>query len=404
MLKIDKIRADFPILKTLVYGKPLVYLDNAATTQKPKSVIDRVCNYYSHENSNIHRGEHYLCEIASIAYEDAREKIKTFINAKEAKEVIITAGTTASINLLAHSLGKSIREKDEIIISHMEHHSNIIPWQVLCSEKNANLKILEIHEDEEATLEALNELISLRTRLISITCVSNALGTVIPFKKIIDIAHKNRVSIMIDAAQAIQHMPLDVQELDCDFMVFSGHKMYAGTGIGVLYGKKHHLEDLPPYQTGGGMIEKVSFSETTYAKLPYKFEAGTRNIAATISLGEAVNYLTDIGLKNIQEHEKELIKYAGEQLNTIPGLEQYGENTERAGAISFNIKGMHAYDIAMILDKLGIAVRVGTHCAEPLMHFLGIKSTIRASFAVYNTKGDVDRLIEGINKAISMLE
>jgi len=404
MLKIDKIRADFPILKTLVYGKPLVYLDNGATTQKPKSVIDRVCNYYSHENSNIHRGEHYLCEIASIAYEEARENIKTFINAKEAKEIIFTAGTTASINLLAHSLGKSIREKDEIIISHMEHHSNIIPWQTLCSEKNANLKILEIHEDEEATLEALNELISLRTRLISITCVSNALGTVIPFKKIIDVAHKNRVPIMIDAAQAIQHMPLDVQELDCDFMVFSGHKMYAGTGIGVFYGKKHHLEDLPPYQTGGGMIEKVSFSETTYAKLPYKFEAGTRNIAATISLGEAVNYLTDIGLENIQEHEKELIQYASEQLNTIPIMEQYGENTERTGAISFNIKGMHAYDIAMILDKLGIAVRVGTHCAEPLMHFLGIKGTIRASFAVYNTKDDVDRLIEGINKAISMLE
>ncbi|MCK5816885.1 MAG: cysteine desulfurase [Candidatus Marinimicrobia bacterium] len=404
MKLVNKAREDFPILKMEIYGKPLVYLDNGATTQKPQCVIDRVCNYYKNENSNIHRGEYYLCEIAGMAYEAAREKIKNYINAKKAYEVIFTSGTTASINLLAHSLGKSIRENDEIIISHMEHHSNIIPWQVLCREKNANLKILEIQEDEEATLEALNKLITLRTRLISITCVSNALGTVLPFKKIIDVAHKNNIPVILDAAQAIQHMPLDVQDLDCDFMVFSGHKMYAGTGIGVLYGKAQHLEDLPPYQTGGGMIEQVSFSETKYAKLPYKFEAGTQNIAAAISLGEAVDYLTDIGLENIHEYEKELIQYASEQLNTISGIEQYSENTERAGAISFNIKDIHAYDIAMILDKLGIAVRIGTHCAEPLMHYLGIKGTIRASFGLYNTKKDIDRLIEGLKKAISMLQ
>ena len=404
MQLVNKARKDFPILKMEVYGKPLVYLDNGATTQKPQCVIDRVCNYYKSENSNVHRGEYYLCEIAGMAYEAAREKVKNYINAKSAHEVIFTGGTTASINLLANSLGTSIRENDEIIISHMEHHSNIIPWQVLCNERNANLKILEIQEDEEATLEALNELISLRTRLVSIACVSNALGTILPFKKIIDLAHKNSAPVMLDAAQAIQHMPLDVQDLDCDFMVFSGHKMYAETGIGIFYGKTQHLEDLPPYQTGGGMIEQVSFSETKYAKLPYKFEAGTQNISAAISLGEAVDYLSGIGLENIQEHEKELIQYANKQLNTIPEMEQYGENTERTGAISFNIKGIHAYDIAMILDKLGIAVRVGAHCAEPLMHYLGIKSTIRASFALYNTKEDIDRLIEGLKKAINMLQ
>jgi cysteine desulfurase / selenocysteine lyase len=404
MLKIDKACAEFPILKTKVYGKPLVYLDNSATTHKPQCVIDRVCEFYRTENSNIHRGEHYLCEIAGTAYEEAREKVKHFINAKQADEIIFTAGATASINLLAYSIGQSIRENDEIIISHMEHHSNIIPWQVICQQRKAHLKILEVHDNEDDTIEALKELISLRTRLVAVTYVSNALGTILPVKKIIDTAHKYSVPVMIDAAQAIQHIPIDVQELDCDFLIFSGHKMYAGTGIGVLYGKAQHLEDLPPYQTGGGMILQVSFSETTYGVPPYKFEAGTRNIAGAVSLGAAIDFLSDIGIENIHKYEKDLFKYASDQLNTIPGMIQYGENANRTGSISMNIKDLHSYDIAMILDKLGIAVRVGTHCAEPLMHYLNIKGTLRASFALYNTKEDVDRLVEGIKRAVNMLQ
>jgi len=404
MLQIDKMRSEFPILKTMVYGKPLVYLDNSATTHKPQCVIERLCEFYRSENSNIHRGEHYLCEIASTAYEEAREKVKHYINAKQANEVIFTAGTTASINLLAYTIGQSIRENDEIIISHMEHHSNIIPWQVICQQRKAHLKILEIHDDEDDTIEALNELISLRTRLVAVTYVSNVLGTILPVKRIIDVAHKYSIPVMIDAAQAVQHIPIDVQDLDCDFMVFSGHKMYAGTGIGVFYGKAHLLEDLPPYQTGGGMILQVSFSETKYGTLPYKFEAGTSNIAGAVSLGAAIDFLTDIGIENIHEYENDLFKYASEQLNTIPEMIQYGENSKRTGAISLNIKDLHSYDIAMILDKLGIAVRVGMHCAEPLMHYLDIKGTLRASFALYNTKEDVDRLVAGIKKAINMLQ
>ena len=404
MIDVKRIRSEFPILDKKVYGNPLVYLDNAATTQKPLVVLDKIMEYYKDINSNIHRGAHLLSEQASAAYEDARKTVKDFINAPSVNEVVFTRGTTESINLLAQSFGSIyVQEGDEIIITEMEHHSNIVPWQVLCERKGASLKVVPIDDDGTLLIDSLHDLISHKTRLMAVSYVSNVLGVVNPVKDIIKVAHQAEIPVLIDGAQAVQHFPIDVQELDCDFLAFSGHKMYAGTGIGVLYGKGKWLEAMPPYQTGGGMIDSVSFDQTTHSKTPLKFEAGTGNHAGVISLAAAVDYLGDIGMENVSSYEKELLRYAVARLNDIEGLTIYGNSYSRCGTVSFNLNGVHAYDAGMILDKLGIAVRTGHHCAEPVMRHFGIEGALRASFAIYNTFREIDKLIEGIRKARDML-
>lgn len=404
MIDLKKIRSDFPILSEKVYGKSLVYLDNAATTQKPLSVLNKTKEFYKSINSNIHRGAHYLSEQASSAYENARKTVKEFINAKSVNEVIFTRGTTEAINLLADSFGNAyVQEGDEIIITEMEHHSNIVPWQVLCKRKKAYLKVLPVDDNGKLLIDNLQDLINIKTKLISICYVSNALGIINPIKEVIRIAHKHNIPVLIDGAQAVQHIPVDVQDLDCDFFAFSGHKLYAETGIGVLYGKEKWLEEMPPYQTGGGMIVSVSFDETKFAGLPQKFEAGTPNYMGAISLAAAIDYIQTIGVKNIFLHEKELMNYIVERLNKLDNLSIYGNSPDRCGALSFNLNGIHPYDAGMILDKLGIATRTGHHCAEPIMRRLGIGGTIRASFAMYNTREEIDMLINGINKVSEML-
>lgn len=404
MIDIEKIRSDFPILSKKIYGKTLVYLDNAATTQKPLSVLNKTSEFNKNINSNIHRGAHYLSEQASSAYENARKTVKEFINAQSVNEVIFTRGTTESINLLADSFGNTyVQEGDEIIITEMEHHSNIVPWQVLCKRKGAYLKVLPLDENGEILIDNLQDLINIKTKLISICYVSNALGIINPVKEVIRIAHQYNIPVLIDGAQAIQHLPVDVQDLDCDFFAFSGHKLYAETGIGVLYGKEKWLEEMPPYQTGGGMITSVSFEETKFADLPQKFEAGTANYMGAISLAAAIDYIQTIGIKNILLHEKELMDYIVERLNKLDNLSIYGDSPDKCGALSFNLNGIHPYDAGMILDKLGIAIRTGNHCAEPIMRRLGIGGTIRASFAMYNTHEEIDMLINGINKVREML-
>jgi len=404
MIDIKKIRAEFPILDKKVYDSPLVYLDNAATTQKPLVVLNKIMEYYKNINSNIHRGAHTLSEQASAAYEDARKTVKDFINAPSVDEVVFTRGTTESINLLAQSFGSIyVQEGDEIIITEMEHHSNIVPWQVLCERKGASLRVVPIDDDGILMTETLHDLISDKTKLIAASYVSNVLGVVNPIKDIIKVAHQKEIPVLIDGAQAVQHFSIDVQELDCDFLAFSGHKMYAGTGIGVLYGKKKWLEAIPPYQTGGGMIDSVNFNETNHTKPPLKFEAGTGNCAGALSLAAAIDYLWDIGMENVASYEKDLLRYAVEQLNDIEGLTIYGNSYPRYGTVSFNLNGVHAYDVGIILDKLGIAIRTGHHCAEPLMRHFGIEGTMRASFAIYNTCEEIDKLIEGIRKARDML-
>jgi len=405
MRDINKIRADFTILKQKIHGHRLVYLDNSATTQKPQEVINSVVEYYSKMNSNVHRGVHYLGEQTSHAYESVREQVKDFIKAKKTKEIIFTSGTTASINLVAQSFGnKFIKKNDTIIISEMEHHSNIVPWQTLCQNKQATLKIIPFTEDGTLKIGALHNLISDTTKLIALTHVSNVLGTINPIKKIIQIAHNKDIPVLIDGAQAVQHIPINVQDLDCDFFVFSGHKLFAETGVGILYAKEKWLEAMPPYQYGGGMISKVSFEKTTYADVPYKFEAGTSNIAAVISLGKAIQYIKNIGSEAIAKHENELTHYALDQLKTIEGLTIYGHASERCGIISFNLENIHHYDAVKILDSMGIAVRSGTHCAEPVMKHYGITGSLRASMALYNTKEDIDRFIEGIKQVQEMLQ
>lgn len=401
---INKTRLDFPILSRLIYNKPLVYLDNAATTQKPQCVIDDVVKFYTQYNSNIHRGVHFLAEKATEIYENARIRVKEFINASSRTEIVFTKGSTDAINLLAYSFGERyINKGDEIIISEMEHHSDIVPWQLMCERKGAKIVVLPFNNNGEINPDALTGLITDKTKLVCVTYVSNTLGTVNHIQSIIYQAHLHEIPVLIDAAQAVQHFKIDVQKTDCDFLVLSGHKIYAETGIGVLYAKENYLDEMPPYQGGGDMIKNVSFSGSTWAELPLKFEAGTSNFVGAGSLHTALNYIESIGLDNIKAHESELLKYATEEIDKIDGITVYGRAKNKASVLSFNINGAHHYDTGMILDKLGIAVRTGTHCTEPIMQHFGITGTVRASFALYNTFEEVDILINGIRKAQKML-
>lgn len=402
---IEEIRKDFPILHQKVNNRPLVYLDNGATTQKPQTVIDTITDYYTRINSNVHRGVHHLSQVATDAVEETRKKVRSFINAEHEHEVIFTKGTTDSINLLTYSFGKAfVHEGDEVLISQMEHHSNIVPWQLLCEEKKATLKIIPMTEKGELDMGAFDGLLSDKTKIVSVTYVSNALGTINPVEEIIQKAHERDVPVFLDVAQAIQHIPIDVQALDVDFMGFSGHKMYGPTGIGVLYGKEKWLNRMPPYQGGGDMIKEVKLEKSTFNDLPFKFEAGTPHIAGEAALGAAIDYLEALGLEKIQKYEDDLLSYATESLLKIEGLKIYGTSPKKSSAISFLIEGLHPYDVGVILDKLGIAVRTGHHCAQPIMDFYGIPGTIRATFSFYNTHEEVDALVAGIEKAISMLK
>ena len=413
MLDINKIRKDFPILSRTVNGKPLVYLDNGATAQKPQQVIDAISHYYAFQNSNIHRGVHTLSREITIAYEEARKTIQLHLNAKQASEIIFTKGTTESINLVAHCFGKlAIAEGDEIIITQMEHHSNIVPWQLLCEEKKAVLKFIPINEAGELMLEELPQLITSKTKLVAFTHISNTLGTINPVKEMIEQIHvlssslsenKRRAAILIDGAQAVPHLKPDVQDLDCDFYVFSGHKLFGPTGVGVLYGKEEWLQKFPPYQTGGGTIKTVTLQKTEFADAPLKFEAGTPHIEGGIGLAAAINYVAEIGFDNIQKHEHELLEYATKQLNEIQGLIIYGNAKHKTSVISFNVGTIHPFDIGTLLDKYGIAVRSGHHCTQPLCQFYNIPGTIRASFAFYNTFEEVDLFIEALKKSIRLL-
>jgi len=403
LVDIESIRAQFPILKREVNGKPLIYFDNGATSQKPQSVIDAITHYYEHENSNIHRGVHTLSQEATSAYEEVRKKVQKFINAEHEHEVIFTSGTTGSINLVASSFGESlVRKGDEILITAMEHHSNIVPWQMLCERKGAHLKVVPISQEGEIDIEEYKKLIGPKTELISLVHVSNSLGTINPIKEMIDIAHAENIPVMIDGAQAVHHTPVDVQELDADFYVFSAHKMYGPTGVGVLYGKEELLNDMAPYQGGGDMIKNVTFEKTIYNDLPHKFEAGTPNIAGGIGLGAAIDFINSIGFDFIMKHEAELARFATSQLQDIEGLKFIGTAKERAGLVSFVLDGIHPYDTGVILDKLGLALRTGHHCTQPVMTFFQVPGTVRASFAVYNTKQEVARLVEGIDRVKRM--
>lgn len=403
-LNIEQIRGDFPILKEKIYGKPLVYFDNGATTQKPKQVIDAVSEYYNEYNSNVHRGVHFLSQKATDAEEGARRKVQQFINAGHYHEIIFTRGTTESINLVAYSFCKRyVKPGDEIIISAMEHHSNIVPWQIACEDRGATLRVIPIDENGELMLDAYEELLNDKTRIVAVTWVSNSLGTVNPIARIIEMAHAKGAKVLVDAAQAIQHTHVDVQALDADFLVFSGHKIYAPTGIGVLYGKEALLHEMPPYQSGGSMIRQVTFAKTTWADLPFKFEAGTPHVSGIVGLGKALDYMNEIGLDAIFAAEHELMEYAIAKLSTIPGLRFIGNAKERAGTLSFLINEIHPFDLGEILDKQGIAVRTGHHCCQPIMEHYQIPGTIRASFSFYNTKEEVDALAKGIERGVAML-
>lgn len=403
-LNIEKIRADFPILNEKIYGKSLVYLDNGATTQKPKQVIDAVAQYYNEYNSNVHRGVHFLSQKATDAEEAARRKVQQFIHAKHEHEIIFTRGTTESINLVAYSFCKQyVKPGDEIIVSAMEHHSNIVPWQLACEDRGAKLRVIPMDENGELMLDEFDKLLNDKTRIVAVTWVSNTLGTVNPIAEIIEMAHAKGAKVLVDAAQAIQHTHVDVQALDADFLVFSGHKIYAPTGIGVLYGKEDLLHAMPPYQGGGSMIKQVTFSKTTWADLPFKFEAGTPHVSGIIGLGKALDYMDEIGLDSIFEAEHELMEYAIAKLSTVQGLRFIGKAKERAGALSFLIDNIHPFDMGEILDKQGIAVRTGHHCCQPVMEQFEIPGTVRASFSFYNTKEEVDALVKGIEKGMMML-
>lgn len=401
---VTEIRKSFPILNREVKNKLLVYLDNAATSQKPQEVIDALNYYYSNYNANIHRGIHTLAEEATAAYEATRNTVKDFINASSSEEIIFTRGTTEGINLVAYTWGrKNIHEGDEIIISTMEHHSNIVPWQILCEEKKAVLKVIPINDEGELLMDEYYKLISSKTKLVSIVHVSNSLGTVNPVKEIIEAAHKIGALVLVDGAQSTVHLDIDVQKMDCDFFAFSGHKVYGTTGAGALYGKKEILEEMPVFMGGGEMIKEVTFEKTTYNNLPYKYEAGTPNIADTIALKVALDFVTDLGKDIIRNHENDLLRYATEQMKSIDGLRIIGNAKNKVSLISFVIKNIHPQDMGVLLDNQGIAVRTGHHCTEPLMKRFGITGTVRASFAMYNTKEEVDRLILGIKKSIKML-
>lgn len=403
-LDLQAIRSQFPILSRTVNDKPLVYLDNAATSQKPQCVIDALSDYYGRYNANIHRGIHTLAEEATLAYEATRFAVQEFIGAASAEEIIFSRGTTEGINLVAYTWGRQhIGSGDEILISGMEHHSNIVPWQILCQEKNAVLKVIPVTDEGELSMEVYKSLLSEKTKLVSIVQVSNALGTVNPVKEMIDAAHAVGAKVLVDGAQSAVHLDIDVQALDCDFFAFSGHKVYAPTGIGALYGKKELLENMPVFHGGGEMIKEVSFEHTTYNDLPYKYEAGTPNIADTIALKTALDYIQNIGKSTIRKHENELLAYATAALESIPGLRIIGKAKEKVSLVSFIVKGIHPQDIGILLDNLGIAVRTGHHCTQPLMKRFGIPGTVRASFALYNTKEEIDILIAGMYKSIKML-
>ena len=403
MLDLQKIRADFPILTQKVNGKPLVYFDNGATSQKPKVVIDAITKYYEEINANIHRGVHTLSQLATDAYEVSRRKIQSHVNAKFPHEVIFTSGTTHAINAVANGFASLLKSGDEVLVSALEHHSNIVPWQMLCERTGAILKVIPMNENGELILSEYDRLLSDKTKIVAVNHISNALGTINPIEYMIDKAHQFGAAILIDGAQAVPHLKPDVQALDCDFYVFSGHKICGPTGVGILYGKEAWLHKLPPYQGGGEMIATVSFEKTTYADLPHKFEAGTPNIEGGIVLGTAIDYLNEIGFDDIAAYEHELLVYATEKLLQIEGLKIFGTAANKASVISFNMEGIHPYDIGTIIDKLGIAVRTGHHCAQPIMDFFKIPGTIRASFAFYNTKEEIDIFVEALQKAKMML-
>ncbi|MXO03348.1 aminotransferase class V-fold PLP-dependent enzyme [Flavobacterium sp. HBTb2-11-1] len=403
MLDIQKIRADFPILSQTVNGKPLVYFDNGATSQKPQVVIDAEVKYYNEINANIHRGVHTLSQLATDAYEVSREKVKNHINAKHAHEVLFTSGTTHGINLVANGFASILKAGDEVVVSSLEHHSNIVPWQMLCEKTGAVLRVIPIDENGELIISEFDALLSEKTKIVTVNHISNALGVINPIKYIIDKAHAVGAAVLIDGAQAVPHLKPDVQELDCDFYAFSGHKMCGPTGTGILYGKEAWLNKLPPYQGGGEMIKEVTFEKTTYADLPHKFEAGTPNIAGGIVLGTAIDYLNSVGFENIQAYEHELLAHATKRLNEIEGIRIYGNTKNKASVVSFNIDGIHPYDVGSIIDKLGIAVRTGHHCAQPIMNFFCIPGTIRASFSFYNTKEEIDQMVDAVKKAQTML-
>lgn len=398
-LDVARIREDFPILKTKVNGKPLVYLDNAATSQKPQVVLDALQRYYVEENSNIHRGVHALSQRATDHYEVAREKVRELLNARDVREIIFVRGTTEAINLVAQSWGHAnIGEGDEVIVSAMEHHSNIVPWQIICEERGAKLRVIPMNDDGELLLDEYEKLLGSRTRLVSVAHMSNALGTINPIKQIVEMAHDHEVPVLVDGAQSVPHMPVDVRELDCDFYAFSGHKMYGPTGVGVLYGKAELLDSMPPYQGGGEMIKAVTFEKTTYADLPAKFEAGTPNIAGAIGLDAAIDYVTAIGFEHIGAYEHGLLEYGAKRLSSIDGLTIIGNARNKGGLISFVLDGIHPHDAGTVLDMEGIAVRTGHHCAQPVMAHFGIPATIRASFAFYNTREEIDALYEGVQQ------
>lgn len=404
MLDIQKIRADFPILDQKINGKDLVYFDNAATTQKPLQVLDALANYYGKYNANIHRGIHHLAEKATAAFEESRKAIQKFLNAKYTEEIIFTYGTTDGINLVAQTYGRAfLKEGDEIIISTMEHHSNIVPWQMLCEQNGCLLKVIPINDNGELILEEYEKMLSEKTKFVSVVHVSNALGTINPVKYIIEKAHAVGAKVLVDGAQAASHLTIDVQDLDVDFYVFSAHKIYGPTGMGALYGKKELLDAMPPYRGGGEMIKEVTFEKTTYNELPYKFEAGTPNIADVVAVKNAIDYINELGKENIAAYENELLAYATEELLKIEGLRIVGQAKDKVSVISFVIEGVHPQDIGVILDQQGIAVRTGHHCTQPLMKRFGIPGTSRASFSVYNTKEEIDKLVKGIEKVKKMV-
>ena len=400
---VEKIRKDFPVLSQTVNGKPLVYLDNGASSQVPQIVIDRGAKYLAEEHSNIHRGVHYLSQHATTAYEAAREKVKRFINAREAKECIFVRGCTEGVNLVAHSYGrKFIGEGDEILVSQMEHHSNIIPWQMVAEEKGATVRMIPMNDRGELIIDEYENMLNERTKMVAVSHVSNSLGTVNPIKEMTAMAHKFGVPVCVDAAQSVPHFPVDVQDLDCDFFVFSGHKMFAPTGSGVMYGRHEWLDKMPPYQTGGGMIRTVSFGGTTFAPIPDKFEAGTPAIAAGIGLGAAIDYINSIDFEAATAYEHELLEYATQRLADIPGVKIIGTAAEKASVLSFTIENIHPHDIGTILDQSGIAIRAGHHCAQPVMEFFDVPATARASFAFYNTREEVDKLVDAVQKVIEV--
>lgn len=400
-----RIRDDFPALRQKIRGNPLVYLDNAATSQKPQYVMDRVVQYYKSENSNIHRGVHFLSEVATREFERTRTKVQRFINAAEDREIVFVRGTTEAINLVAWTYGRrNLKAGDEILISAMEHHSNIVPWQMVCSETGAHLRVAPISDCGELILEEFVRLLNARTRLVAVTHVSNALGTLNPIKEIVKMSHECGIPVLVDGAQGVPHGQVDVRALNCDFYAFSGHKVYGPTGIGVLYGKAQFLEDMPPYQGGGDMISSVTYEETTYNKIPYKFEAGTPHIAGVVGLGAAIDYLTTAGIDRIEAHEGDLLEYATQALAVVPKLRLIGTAPQKASVISFVLEGVHPHDVGTILDQEGIAVRTGHHCAQPVMDRFGIPATVRASFGMYNTREEIDALVTALHKVSEVFQ